>query len=86
MHTLTTADKVAMYLGGGLVLFGTFGIGLLDMLFGAGHPVSGEGEIVHEAVIPLEVRSVVIISGLIVWGLYAVYKILATQPATAQRV
>ncbi len=85
MHTLTTADKVAMYLGGGLVLLGTFGIGLLEMLLGSGHPVSGEGQIVHEALVPLQLRSLIIISGLVVWGLYAIYKLLATQPATARR-
>jgi hypothetical protein len=84
MHTLTTADKIAMYIGGGLVLVGTFAIGLLEMLFGAGHNVTEDGQIVHDALVPLEVRSYVIILGLLIWGLYAVYKVVGTRPATPE--
>jgi hypothetical protein len=86
MHTLTTADKVAMYVGGGLVLLGTFVVGFLEMFLGAGHSVTGEGQIVHDALVPLEVRSYITMAGLLVWGLYAVYKLFGTQPATAGRV
>lgn len=74
MTELTTADRIAMYLGGGLVLLGVVGIGLLEMLLGAPHPVSGEGQIVHDALVPLVVRSYIILAGLLVWGLTAVYK------------
>lgn len=80
MHTLTTADTIAMYLGGGLVLLGTFGIGLLEMIGGSGHPVDGEGQIVHEALVPLEIRSYLILAGFLIWGLYAVYRLVATTP------
>ncbi len=86
MHTLTTADKVAMYVGGGLVLLGTFVVGFLEMLLGAGHSVTGEGQIVHDALVPLEVRSYITMASLLVWGLYAVSKLFGTQPATAGRV
>jgi hypothetical protein len=84
MHTLTTADKVAMYVGGGLVILGTFVIGIIEMFFGATHSVTGEGQIVHEALVPLDVRSYIILIGLLIWGLYAVYKVVGTQPATAE--
>ncbi len=77
MSDLTTADRIAMYVGGGLVLLGTVGIGILEMAAGSPHPVSGEGQIVHEALVPLEVRSYVILSGLLIWGVYAVYKVAA---------
>jgi len=80
--TLTTADKVAMYVGGGLVVLGTVGIGLLEMLLGSTHPVSGEGQIVHEALVPLGIRSSIILLGFLVWGLYAIYRVVATEPAT----
>lgn len=73
-----------MYVGGGLVLLGTFGIGLIEMFFGAPHSVTGEGQIVHEALVPLRLRSYIILLGLLIWGLYAVYKVLATEPTTAQ--
>jgi len=82
MSELSTSDAVAMYLGGGLVLLGTVGVGLLEMIAGAPHPVSGEGQIVHEALVPLEVRSYVIILGLLIWGVYAVYRVTATRPAS----
>lgn len=80
MHNTTTADRIAMYAGGGLVLLGTVAIGLLEMVLGSGHPVDGEGQIVHEALVPLEIRSYVILTGLLIWGLYAVYKLTATTP------
>lgn len=80
MRESTTADKIALYVGGGLVILGTVVIGLLDMLIGAGHPVTGEGQIVHDAILPLEVRSYIILAGLLIWGLYAVYRVAATPP------
>lgn len=76
MSTLTTADRIAMYLGGGLVLLGVVGIGLLEMLLGAPHPVSAEGQIEHDALVPLAIRTYVIFAGLVVWGLTAIYKLL----------
>ncbi len=83
MSDLTTADKIAAYVGGGLVVLGTFVIGLIEMLLGSTHPVSGEGQIVHEALVPLGLRSSIILLGLLIWGLYAIYKVVGTQPATA---
>lgn len=75
MSELTTADKIAAYVGGGLVLLGTVGIGLLEMLAGSPHPVTAEGQIPHEALIPLEIRSYIILLGLLIWAVYAVYKV-----------
>jgi hypothetical protein len=80
MSELTTADKIALYAGGGLVILGTVAIGLLEMLAGSPHPVSGEGQIVHEALIPLEIRSYIIMLGLAIWGLYAIYKVIGSPP------
>lgn len=81
MTTLTTADRIGMYLGGGLVVLGVVGIGLVEMALGAPHPVSGDGQIEHGALVPLAVRSSVILGGLLVWGLTAVYKLVAPTPA-----
>jgi hypothetical protein len=83
MSDLTTADTIAMYVGGGLVVLGTFVIGLLEMVLGSSHPVTGEGQIVHEALVPIEIRSYIILLGLLIWGLYAVYKVVAVEPAPA---
>ncbi|MFB6227886.1 MAG: hypothetical protein ABEH88_04780 [Halobacteriales archaeon] len=80
MTQLTTADRIALYVGGGLVLIGVAGIGTIEMIAGASHPVSGEGQIQHEALVPIEIRSSIILLGLLIWGLYAVYQVIATSP------
>ncbi|MDZ7702492.1 MAG: hypothetical protein U5J98_10785 [Halobacteriales archaeon] len=80
MEHRTTADRIALYGGGGLVILGVVVIGLLEMLLGAGHPVTGEGQIVHEALVPLEIRSYIILLGLLIWGVYAVYRFLTSTP------
>jgi hypothetical protein len=82
MSELTTADKIGMYVGGGLVVLGVVVIGILDMFLGAGHQVTGEGEIVHEALIPLDIRAGIILLGLVIWGLVAVYKLVGGQVAS----
>jgi hypothetical protein len=82
MSDLTTADRIAMYVGGGLLLVGTVGIGILEMALGSPHPVSGDGQIVHDALIPIEIRSYIILLGLLTWGVYAVYKIGVSGGAT----
>jgi hypothetical protein len=85
MSEFNTTDKIAAYGGGGLVVLGVFVIGLLEMFLGSTHPVSGEGQIEHEALVPLEVRSGIILLGLLIWAAYAVYKVVATTPATDAR-
>lgn len=80
MNELDTADKVAMYVGGGLVVLGTVVVGFLEILLGSPHPVSTEGQIVHEALVPLEIRSYTILLGLLIWMGYAIYKVAAAGP------
>jgi hypothetical protein len=80
MTQLNTADRIALYVGGGLVLIGVAGIGIIEMIGGAPHPVSGEGQIQHEALVPIEIRSGIILLGLLIWGLYAVYQVVAMPP------
>ncbi|MFT4947685.1 MAG: putative membrane protein, partial [Natronomonas sp.] len=77
-HPLPT--KIAQYVGGGLVVFGVVVVGLLEMVAGASHPVTGEGQIVHETLVPLEIRSYIIIAGLLIWGVYAVYRVAVVSP------
>ncbi|MFC5136162.1 MULTISPECIES: hypothetical protein [Haloferacaceae] len=81
MTQLTTAERIALYGGGGLLLIGTLGIGLLEILAGAPHPVSGEGQIVHETLVPLTVRSSIMLLGLLLWGAYAATSV-AREPPT----
>lgn len=84
MDDLTTADRIALYVGGGLVVFGVVVIGFLEIVAGSTHPVTDEGQTVHEALIPLEIRSYVILLGLLVWAAYAVYKVFATTAPAAR--
>ncbi len=83
MTQLTTVDKIGLYLGGGLVLLGVVGIAIVEMLLGAPHPVSGEGQIAHDALIPLAVRSYIILLGFIVWGVTAIYKFVMGDPSSS---
>lgn len=85
MTEFDTADKVAAYVGGGLIVLGVVGIGLLEIVAGSPHPVSGEGQIVHEALVPLTVRSYIIVLGLLTWTGYAIYKVIGTTPAPESR-
>lgn len=81
MSEFNAIDRVAAYGGGGLVVFGVVVIGILEIVAGSPHPVDGEGQIVHEALVPIKIRSYIILLGLIIWGVYAVYKLVATTPA-----
>ena len=80
MTQLTTVDRYGMYIGGGLIVLGVVVIGLLEMLLGSPHPVSGEGQIVHEALVPLAIRSYIILAGLVVLGLTAIYNLTSGEP------
>jgi len=70
-----------MYAGGGLVGLGVVVIGIVEMALGAPHPVSGEGQIEHGTLIPVWIRSSIILGGLLVWGLTAIYKVVVPAPA-----
>ncbi len=85
MTQLTTADKIGMYVGGGLIVLGVVVIGFLEMLLGASHPVTGEGQIVHEALVPIEIRSTIILLGLLLWGLTAIYKLVPGESVAQQQ-
>jgi hypothetical protein len=75
-------DRIALYVGGGLVVLGTFVIGLVEMLAGSTHPVTSDGQIVHDALVPLDIRAYIILLGLLIWGIYALYTVLATTPGS----
>jgi hypothetical protein len=82
MANHSTMDRIALYVGGGLVVLGTFVIGLVEMLAGSTHPVTSDGQIVHDALVPLDIRAYIILLGLLIWGIYALYTVLATTPGS----
>ncbi|AZQ15882.1 hypothetical protein DOS48_07135 [Halorubrum sp. PV6] len=72
-------ERIGLYGGAVFLLLGTVGMGLLEMALGAPHPVSGEGQIVHETLFSLSIRSYTILLGLILLAAYGISN-LATKP------
>lgn len=73
---ITTADRIAMLLGGGLVLLGTAVLGLVNTLAGAPTmPVVEEEMIVAEPLVSPDLRASLIALGLLVWLVVAIYKV-----------
>jgi hypothetical protein len=79
MSEFTTIERIGLYGGGAFLLLGTVGMGLLEMALGAPHPVSGDGQIVHETLFSLSIRSYTILLGLLLMAAYGVSN-LATKP------
>lgn len=74
--TLTTADRIVMLIGGGLILIGTAVLGLINVVTNNPHiEVVEEGEVVAEPLISADIRAYIIALGLIVFLLYGLYKV-----------
>lgn len=81
-----TADRVAMLVGGGLVLLGTVVLGFLDLFVGNPYPMpvtNDAGEIIANPTFSIEIRGTIIALGLAVFALYAVYKVFAAMTSPA---
>lgn len=93
-----TADRIAMVLGGGLILLGIVVMGLINELAGAPHlfvvddgtettqvvspGIVDGGTVVATPVVSPEIRAYVIALGLLVLAVYAVYKLTSPPPVT----
>lgn len=74
--TTTTADRIAMLLGGGLIVLGTVVLGLVNVLANAPHmPVEEEGVVVATPVVAPDLRAYIVALGLLVWLGFAIYKL-----------
>ncbi|WP_254767905.1 hypothetical protein [Salinilacihabitans rarus] len=81
--TTTTADRIAMALGGGLITLGVVVLGLINTLANAPTvPAVEEGEIVATPMISPEIRAYLVALGLLVWLVYALYKLTSVPPGT----
>jgi len=80
MSELTTTERIGLYGGGALLLIGTVGMGLLEIVAGAPHPVTGEGQIVHETLLSLSVRSYTILLGLVLLAAYGITNLVTKPP------
>lgn len=73
-HT-TSIDKIAMLLGGGLILLGTTVMGIAESFF-TGHTVAPNGnlgDVVIHATHSPTLRAYIIALGLGIWFIYALY-------------
>ncbi|RXK49561.1 hypothetical protein EAF64_11160 [Halorientalis pallida] len=69
-----------MLVGGALVVVGTVVLGLIETFVGNPSPVpvtNEAGDVIASPTIPVEIRATLIALGLLVWGLYGVYKLAA---------
>jgi len=76
-HTKTTIDKAAMAVSGGLMLLGVVVLGLIETLagkpYGAAPMTNDAGEVVAMPLVDPNLRTGLVILGLVVlllWGLY----------------
>ncbi|WP_435073461.1 hypothetical protein [Halorubrum sp. HHNYT27] len=73
-------DKAAMGLSAGLMLLGVVGMGVLELLAGAPYspaPITNEaGDVVATPLISPQIRTGVVLAGLAVLGLYALYTVV----------
>lgn len=77
-NDLPLADKLAMVVGGGLVLFGVTVMGTLETLLGSAHSVpqtNEAGEVVAHTTFAPNLRAAIIALGLVVFFLYGLYKV-----------
>ncbi|MFB6154017.1 MAG: hypothetical protein ABEJ27_07175 [Halodesulfurarchaeum sp.] len=72
---LDLADRIAMSLGGGLILLGVVGLGIIEILtgppFGA-VPTESAGA----PSVPPDLRAWLVVLGVLVFGLYAIYRVI----------
>ncbi|MFB6073925.1 MAG: hypothetical protein ABEJ89_02810 [Haloarculaceae archaeon] len=83
--TYNTIDKAAMALSGGLMLLGIVGLGILEVLAGQPYgaaPVeitNDAGEVVNTLypLVGANIRTGLVIAGVLVMLVYAIYKLIA---------
>ena len=77
-QTISTADRIAMLIGGGLIVLGTAVLGFLNVITNSPHMVVVEdGEVVAEPLISVDLRAYLIMLGLLVFLLFGLYKLTA---------
>lgn len=84
--TADVVDRIAMLLGGGLVVLGVAVLGLINALSQT-PPVpqtNDAGQVVAEPLVPPDLRAYVVALGLVVWLVYALYK-LRGAPETEEQ-
>jgi|GEM_PF-3073897 len=78
--SLDTADLIGM-LGGALIAVGVVVLGAVNTLTDNPHTevTNDAGAVTAEPLVPADVRAYLVAAGLVIWGLYGIYKL--TRPA-----
>ncbi|MBX0285563.1 hypothetical protein [Haloarcula salinisoli] len=83
-----TIQKAAMALGGGLMVLGTAGLGIVEMLAGEPYgaaPLTNEaGAVIATPAVDPVLRTGLVLAGLAVLGLYAAYAAVTADEAAEQ--
>lgn len=81
--TLTTVDRIAMLVGGGLIIVATVVMDFFETVIGSPHsmPETNEaGEVVAHTTFSPFIRANLIAAGLAILGLYAIYVVATRRP------
>nr|WP_276250971.1 hypothetical protein [Halomicroarcula sp. SHR3] len=83
-----TIQKAAMALGGGLMILGTAGLGIVEMLAGKPYgaaPLTNEaGTVIATPAVDPVLRTGLVLAGLAVLGLYGLYAVATPEEAEGQ--
>ena len=83
---LTFADRMAMLLGGGLIVLGVVVMGFFEAILGTPNamPVTNDaGKVTAATTFDPQLRGYIIAAGLVVWLAYVVYKVAQPTPPEA---
>ena len=86
--TMSAVDRAAMLVGGALIVVGTVVLGLIETFVGNPSPVAvttEAGEVIAAPTVSPEIRAGLIGLGLLVWGLYGVYRLAAPMGGETAR-
>jgi hypothetical protein len=85
---MDTIDRAAMLLGTGLMFLGIVVLGLVETFtgepYGAAPLTNDAGEIIAQPTVDPAIRTGLVVAGLVVLGLWAVYKMAQPVPETEQ--
>lgn len=88
LNEMDTIDRAAMLLGTGLMFLGIVVLGLVETFtgepYGAAPLTNDAGEIIAQPTVDPMIRTGLVVAGLVVLGLWAVYKMVLAAPATEQ--
>jgi hypothetical protein len=88
-HDIDTIDRAAMALSGGLMLTGIVVLGIVEVIAGQPYapvPMTNDaGEVIAQPMVDPQIRTGLVIAGLVVMLVYAGIKLVAGDAPTSER-